>query len=184
MTTTEIKLTPAMDVALSTAKIQWSEGFNRYAGVVLPNTKAQTVKGLHTRGLTDPDGFLTESGVEWARQLGAEIPPPVAQPVQDEPMADWERELLELVAPPVGHDFHEKAEELDAPAVDSGPSAEQAKLGAELSKLLDTPKVVPNRKDKRHARFSLKGAYSRLVERKRQRKIKKYGTTKYNGEAV
>ena len=173
MTTTEIKLTPAMDVALSTAKIQWSEGFNRYAGVVLPDTKAQTVKGLHTRGLTDPDGFLTESGVEWARQLGAEIPPPVAQPVQDEP-----------VAPLVGHDFHEKAEELDAPAVDSGPSAEQAKLGAELSKLLDTPKVVPNRKDKRHARFSLKGAYSRLVERKRQRKIKKYGTTKYNGEVV
>lgn len=164
MTSTEIKLTPAMDAALTSADIKWSPGFDRFVGVVLPETKAQTVKGLHTRGLTDADGFLTESGVEWARQLGAEFPPKGTTSDPEES---------------IGFEFDKQTGVVDSKPVDAGLSAEQTKAVDQIAELLDTPQLVPNRSDKRKARFGLRAALSRLQERQKQRRIRKYGDTKF-----
>lgn len=170
MASTEIKLTPAMETALKGARIKWSPGFGRYAGVVPEDTKGQTVKGLNTRGLSDSSGFLSDDGVEAARQLGAEFPP--KGEVSD-------LAALEALLEPVGF---EVTPEPNPRAI----TPEMIEKAAEdvLSRAVDLNKahVVPNREDKRKSRFSLKGAYSRMVSRKRQRKVKKYGSTNYTGE--
>lgn len=181
--TTEIKLSPAMVTALKGATILTNEDGTRSVAGLPAETKTQTVKGLESRGLSE--GLeLTPEGVEAAFQLGNDIRPvELTDDVQLDQQAD-EIAVLEELLQPVGHSFDQKTGVVDSKPVDAGLSAEQAKFGEALGKLLDTPHVVPNRQDKRKARFSLKAAYSRMVERKRQRKIKKYGTTKYNGEVA
>lgn len=146
--TTEIKLSPAMIAALKGAVIVGDVVH------VADGTKAQTVKGLESRGLSDLNGELNANGVEAARQLGNDTTGkavPEAETPKDEPLADWERELLEI-----------GTEEEPRKAVD-----------------LDKPHVVPNRADKRKAKFGLKGALSRLIQRQRNRRVAKYGDTKF-----
>jgi hypothetical protein len=87
-------------------------------------------------------------------------------------------ESVEVTAPPtiestpIGHDFGTTTPETNVPTIDAG-------LSAQITKLVDTPVVVPNREDKRKVKFSLKAAASRLFQRNKQRRINKYGTTKY-----
>jgi len=159
MTTTEIKLTPAMTTALKLAE---KIGDNVY----LPDgTKAQTIKGLVSRGLSNELGVLTPEGAEASFQLGADVSIESVQ-VQEEPLADWERELLgtpESIATPIADE-------------DAKPQPPQDKLTKELVKMLDTPTPVQNRADRRFAKFSLRGMMARRQERKRVKEIKKYGT--------
>lgn len=193
-TSTQIKLSPAMVTALMGAKLV--EGDHPR---VSDDTKSQTVKGLATRGLSDLAGYLSVEGVEAAFQLGNDVrlpQMPATEPVVeltddvelDQQAAEIEsiENLLkgdpwtetEVTAPPViestpiGHDFGTTTPETNVPTIDAG-------LSAQITKLVDTPVVVPNREDKRKVKFSLKAAASRLFQRNKQRRINKYGTTKY-----
>lgn len=189
MTSTEIKLSPAMEIALKTA--HGVDGRPLLANT----TKVQTAKGLQSRGLVDGDGVLTADGIDAAFQLGNDVRPvELTDDVQlDQQAAEIEslEELLkgdpwtetEVTAPPViestpiGHDFGTTTPETDAPSVDAG-------LSAEIAKLLDKPVPVPNREDKRKAKFSFRAAASRLFQRQKNRRIQKYGTTKYGQVAA
>lgn len=169
---TAIKLSPAMVTALKGAYV---DGHLVYPA---DGTKTQTLKGLESRGLLIPGtDRLNADGYEAARQLGAEVhvlaPESAAKPPvvsDDAPLAQWEIDALNgSETKPVGDVSDE-----------SDTSATALKLIADL----DKPIVVPNRKDKRHARFSVRGALSRLAERKRARKVAKYGQTNYKGEVL
>lgn len=204
-TSTQIKLTPAMETALKGAEVKFAPNFGVYTGIVAEGTKSQTIKGLDSRGLTDKSGILTQDGVEAARQLGVVLPPYQApgsdlsaaqieqeisegiitphpdrvvdnqrQNREDPPLADWERELLH------SNPWEPKTSpDNNVEAVGTDVSPEQAKLTHQLQKLVDKPVVVPNREDKRRKKFSLKGAASRLFQRQKNRRIQKYGTTKF-----
>lgn len=162
MTSTEIKLTPAMTAALKGAIIV-EGGLAR----VSDDTKSQTVKGLDTRGLSDKSGYLTSDGVEAAFQLGNDVRP---TKTAAEPLADWERELLGS-----GQDAETPVRAPEV-AVEGTKQPAQDRLTKELVKLLDKPVPVENRADRRFARFSLRGMKARRDERARQKQIKKYGT--------
>lgn len=159
---TQIKLSPAMVTALMGAEVVGDSAF------VTSDTKAQTVKGLESRGLTT-GSLLTAEGVEAARQLGNDLTT-YNQPatVVEEPVADWERELLgaETSAPAPDSVLREITPEMVDEAAQSLLKAVD----------LDAPHVVPNRKDKRKGRFQIKGALSRLKERQRVKRMNKYGS--------
>jgi hypothetical protein len=207
-TSTQIKLSPAMETALKGATIGFSPNFGVYTGIVPEGTKSQTTKGLASRGLSDESGILTTDGVEAARQLGVELPPwqapgndvSAAQIEQeiaegiitphtdrvvpmvtlvDEPLADWERELLHtnMWEPKTGIDTNDEQTANYVAATTLTPVQQEAV--DQLADLLDKPVTVPNREDKRKMKFSLRGAASRLFQRNKQRRISKYGTTKY-----
>jgi|SRR6185503_6244110 len=146
---TEIKLSPAMVTALKGATI---EG----AHVRVSNdTKGQTVKGLETRGLTDDKGYLTPEGVEAARQLGNDTT------TYNQPVEAAEKPVETTEGNPAGitPEMVQEAAQNLLKAVD-----------------LDKPEVVPNREDKRKSKFQLRGALSRLNERRRVKRMKKYGS--------
>lgn len=75
--------------------------------------------------------------------------------------------------------YNEPAPVQESPELTTDQEAALESLGL----LLDTPQVVPNRADKRRTKFSLRGAVSRMNERKRARRAAKYGDTKF-GQAA
>lgn len=197
---TVIKLSAAMETALLEAEIGFSPNFGVYTGVVPQGTKAQTVKGLASRGLTDDSGIITPAGAEAAQALGKVLPPwrapgtalsaaQIDQEISEgivtahpdrvaEPLADWERELLDenttnsvdVIAPAVITEQH-VAQAAHNIAPDLFPAPQKAVD-------LDKPHVVPNREDKRKVKFSLRGALARAAERRRVRQVNKYGSAR------
>lgn len=173
---TQIKLSPAMVTALEGAVVEGA------MVRVVDGTKAQTVKGLESRGLTDSAGYLTPEGVEAARQLGNDTttynekaPETPSADLTDDVQVEQQASAIAaledlLTGDPWGSDV--KPENITPELIDQ--AAENLLKAVDL----DKPQVVPNRADKRYAKFSLRGALSRLAERKRVRQIKKYGTPK------
>lgn len=175
---TAIKLSPAMVTALKGAVVVGDSVF------VPSDTKTQTTKGLESRGLST-GSLLTPEGVEAARQLGAEVHVPAPEsaataPVvsEDAPLAQWEIDALngsDSLTDDVQIDQqHEEINRLSA--ILEGP---------ELKKITDLDKrvVVPNREDRRKVR-GIRAALSRMGERRRARKVAKYGQTNYKGEVL
>lgn len=150
---------------------------------------ARTVTALKTRGLVDDSGLnLTDAGkavraeliapdqgdvnpvpttddvtrmmgnpVEWVEST---LTPPVEQ------YADWERELL-------AEEDTETPSQNSADETNTGSEGEDTREAVPgLEKLLDTPHVVPNRKDKRNRRRIIR-AFNRLFARKRDEQTKK-----------
>lgn len=163
---TQIKLSPAMVDALKGAVVDGPM-------VRVPTgTKVQTVRGLESRGLSDTAGYLTDDGVEAARQLGAELASDSLTDDVQVQQQDKEIQALEelLTGDPWGTDV--KPENITPEMID------QAAQNLLKAVDLDKPITVKNRADKRWEKFSLRGALARLAERKRVRQVKKYGTAK------
>lgn len=181
---TAIKLTPAMEKALAGAQIGFSPNFGVATGIVAPDTKTQTVKALHARGLADLSGALSPEGVEAAIQLG-QARPEWKAPGTPLAAAQIDQEISEgIITPHPDRVPGQVGSEITPEMIDEAArSLAPAVFGKPQKAVdLDKPIVVPNRKDKRKARFSLRSAYSRMVERKRARKVAKYGQTNYTGE--
>lgn len=134
----------------------------------------RTVTALKTRGLVDDSGLnLTPAGKAVRAGLTApdqgDVNPPVEQ------YAEWERELLgdDHIAEYLAQEATETAsqnaaDETNPPS--EGEDTQEAVPG--LEKLLDTPRLVPNRKDKRNRRRIVR-AFNRLFARKRDEQTKK-----------
>jgi hypothetical protein len=163
----------------------------------VPNdTKSQTVKGLETRGLTDSAGYVTPLGVEAARQLGAEVanlgekgfefgvtgPDATIEELEALLEGDpWDSEKAVEATDSVLRDItpemvDQAAQNLLKAAEDVSDESETTATALKLIADLDKPEVVPNREDKRKVKFQLKGALSRLKERQRVKRMKKYGS--------
>lgn len=205
---TEIKLTAAMEKALSGAEIAFSPNFGVATGVVAPGTKSQTVKALNTRGLATLAGVLTPEGVEAAVQLGRARPEWKA-PGTPLAAAQIEQEIAEGIITPhpdrvapeatadgltdatqvdqQGEEIETLSESLDRsfPKTDDTDVRDTTAVEDVLRKAVDLnkPHVVPNRKDRRKAR-GIRAALSRLTERRRVRKVRKYGSTKIGAEVA
>jgi hypothetical protein len=101
-------------------------------------------------------------------------------------LADWERELLgsETPAkPPVTNGEGITPEMVDQAAENLLKTPEQLAALDSLLDHVDKPVVVPNRQDKRKVR-GVRAALSRLGERRRARRVAKYGQTNYKGEVL
>lgn len=166
-----IKLTDAMVTALKGAVIVGDVVH------VADGTKAQTIKGLESRGLSDLNGELNANGVEAARQLGNDT-----RKVAETP-ADGLTDGAQVVQQ--GEEIKTLSESLDRsfPKTDDTNVRDTTAVEDVLRKVvdLDKPHVVPNRKDRRKAR-GVRAALSRLTERRRVRKMRKYGSTKIGAE--
>lgn len=143
-------------------------------GFQLGEIKRQTYTALEGRGLSS-GGWLTPAGIE-ARSEHVSTPETVVP--QDEPLADWERELLgetEVVAPAViTHPTpSEQGGEPDY-AYENSIRGRDA-LAEDLLKAvdLDKPHVVPNREEKRKGNRVMR-AVCRLFAKKRDQRTKKW----------
>jgi hypothetical protein len=138
-------------------------------GPTLPaSTKQSTVNALASRGLVSLDRYLTPEGVEAARQLGNDT-----TTYNDPAPIEVLEELLE------GDPWSpEKAVETTEgnPAGITPEMVTQAAQNILKAVDLDEPHTVPNREDKRKVKFQLRGALSRLKERQRVKRMKKYGS--------
>lgn len=135
----------------------------------------RTVTALKTRGLVF-DALplsLTPAGKAVRAELTApnqgDVNPPVEQ------YAEWERELLgdDHIAEYLAQEATETASQNAADETNprsEGEDTQEAVPG--LEKLLDTPRLVPNRKDKRNRRRIVR-AFNRLFARKRDEQTKK-----------
>jgi len=166
----EIKLSPAMVTALKGAEIL------NATGPTLPeSTKQSTVAALASRGLVSLDRYLTPEGVEAARQLGNDT-----TTYNDPAPIEVLEELLE--GDPWASEKAVETTEGNPAAITSEMVTQAAqnllKDPTDLAKAvdLDKPHVVPNREDKRKVRFQIKGALSRLRDRNRTKRMKKYGS--------
>jgi hypothetical protein len=171
---TEIKLSPAMVAALKGAEVISGQVY------VAEGTKAQTIKGLESRGLTLPESrVLSVDGVEAARQLGNDTTN-LTDAVQIDQQAS-EIDALNAIL----RDDTPKGEGITPEMIEQAAS-NLLKDPQALAKAvdLDKPQFVPNREDKRKVRFSLKGAIARRNERKRARKAAKYGQTNFGAVAA
>ncbi len=182
---TAIKLSPAMVDALKGARV-----FPDGRPFLMEDVKQQTLKGLSSRGLTHKDDlrFLTTEGVEAARQLGNDTTTyNDPAPVQDEPLSEWEIDALngsDTAAPAPDSALREITPEMVTQAAENLlKTPDQLAALDSLLDHVDKPVVVPNREDKRKAR-GIRAALSRLGERRRARKVAKYGQTNYKGEAL
>jgi hypothetical protein len=152
---------------------------------------ARTVMALKTRGLVDDAGLsLTDAGKAVRAELLSENQGDVNPTADDvasmtgdpvswvgsvvkpqEQYAEWERELLAdaRVDPNTGVPVADSPVETtnDTP---EGEDPREAVPG--LEKLLDTPHVVPNRKDRRNRKRIMR-AFNRLFARKRDQQTKK-----------
>lgn len=134
---------------------------------------ARTVTALKTRGLVDDSGLnLTDAGKAVRAELIAPDQGDV-NPVQQ--YAEWERELLgdDRIAEYLSEEATETASQNAADETNTGSEGEDTREAVPgLEKLLDTPRVVPNRKDKRKRRRIVR-AFNRLFARKRDEQTKK-----------
>lgn len=174
---TAINLSPAMVTALKGAYV---DGHLVYpAG----GTKAQTLKGLESRGLMIPGtGRLNADGYEAARQLGAEVPFTGAETGSDGLTDDVQLDQQDTEIQMLTESMSRVTPEMVTQAAENLLKTPDV---AELNKAvdLDKPVIVPNREDKRKTKFKLRGALSRLVQRQKARRMAKYGSTKF-GEAA
>lgn len=142
----------------------------------------RTVTALKTRGLVDDSGLnLTDAGRAVRAGLIAPDQGDVnPTPENGEQFAEWERELLGTeTASQNAADSTDTSPEGDT-AIDpvnasqgvSDASEDTREAVPGLEKLLDTPRVVPNRKDKRKRRRIIR-AFNRLFARKRDEQSKK-----------
>lgn len=179
MTSSAIKLSPAMVTALK-GSIMVTGGLAR----VSDDTKSQTVKGLESRGLTDTAGYLTDQGVEAARQLGAELAFAEAELPSDSLTDDVQVQQQDKEIQVLAGSMNRITPEMVTQAAENLlKTPEQRKALEELAHHVDKPVIVPNREDKRKAKFKLRGAFSRLVQRQKARRMAKYGSTKFGDTA-
>lgn len=129
----------------------------------------RTVTALKTRGLVDDSGLnLTDAG----KAVRAELIAPDQGDVNPTPTSD---DVAAMTGDPVGwvRSTLETPSENVSDGTDSTPEGEDTREAVPgLEKLLDTPRVVPNRKDKRNRRRIIR-AFNRLFARKRDEQTKK-----------
>lgn len=124
---------------------------------------ARTVTALKTRGLVDDFGLnLTDAGKAVRAGLIAPDQGDVNPSEGDQHIAEY------LAAEATETTSQNAADETNPPS--EGEDTQEAVPG--LEKLLDTPRLVPNRKDKRNRRRIVR-AFNRLFARKRDEQTKK-----------
>lgn len=153
----------------------------------------RTVTALKTRGLVDDSGLnLTDAGMAVRSELTApdqgDVNPPVEQ------YAEWEKSIPlmsdERIAEYLTAESTETASQNAADDTDTAPEGDTAidpvnaaqgvsdapedtrEAVPGLEKLLDTPRVVPNRKDRRNRRRVIV-AFNRLFSRVRDKETKR-----------
>lgn len=124
---------------------------------------SRTVTALKTRGLVDDSGLnLTDAGMAVRAEL-------IAPDQGDVNPSEGDNHIAEYLAA----EATETASQNAADGPDTNPEGQDTQEAVPgLEKLLDTPHVVPNRKDKRKRRRIVR-AFNRLFARKRDEQTKK-----------
>lgn len=154
-------------------------------GYRLGEIKRQTYTALEGRGLVQgrgptQGGWLTPEGVQARSE---HVSTPEHPDAQLNSLADWERDLLgdeipisQVLAKVEASVSQDEAELIIPNGANITPEMiDQAAQNLLKAVDLDRPHVVPNREDKRKQKFSVRGAWQRLQERKRVRAHLKYG---------
>lgn len=131
------------------------------------DVRTQTITGLITRGLAFRDDF---DNTPYLNKTGEAVRAGLIAPDQgDVNPSEGDNHIAEYLTAEATETPSQNA--IDGP--DTGPEGQDTREAVPgLEKLLDTPHVVPNRKDKRKRRRIVR-AFNRLFARKRDEQTKK-----------